>query len=212
MHKMALGTVAVIFGALAATAAEAGMKLTSAEVNDGATIKNPQVFNSFTCTGDNVSPSLSWSGSPKETKSFVVTVYDPDAPTGSGWWHWVVVNLPASTTSIPKGAGDPKANLLPAGAMPNSHRFRRRRYGGHVPAQGRQTASLSLTVYALDEDKLGFVRGSKRFGGARRLRSALPHARQGEPRRDLRPSCRQEIRHIPYAARAYRAAYLLLVI
>ena len=65
-------------------------------------IKNPQEFNSFTCTGDNVSPSLSWSGSPKETKSFVVTVYDPDAPTGSGWWHWVVVNLPASTTSIPK--------------------------------------------------------------------------------------------------------------
>jgi Raf kinase inhibitor-like YbhB/YbcL family protein len=157
MHKMALGTVAVIFGALAATAAEAGMKLTSAEVSDGATIKNPQVFNSFTCTGDNVSPSLSWSGSPKETKSFVVTVYDPDAPTGSGWWHWVVVNLPASTTSIPKGAGDPKANLLPAGAMQTRTDFGAPGYGGPCPPKGDKPHHYHFTVYALDEDKLGFV-------------------------------------------------------
>jgi hypothetical protein len=154
---MALGTVAVIFGALAATAAEAGMKLTSAEVSDGATIKNPQVFNSFTCTGDNVSPSLSWSGSPKETKSFVVTVYDPDAPTGSGWWHWVVVNLPASTTSIPKGAGDPKANLLPPGAMQTRTDFGAPGYGGPCPPKGDKPHHYHFTVYALDEDKLGFV-------------------------------------------------------
>ena len=118
MHKVAFGAVALALRALRVPAAlAAGMKLTSAEVSNGATIRNAQVFNSFTCTGDNISPSLSWSGAPKGTKSFVITVYDPDAPTGSGWWHWVVINIPASTTSVPKNAGDLKANLLPEGAL-----------------------------------------------------------------------------------------------
>ena len=145
MHKVALGAVALAFSVLAAPAAfAAGMKLTSAEITNGATIKNAQVFNSFTCTGDNISPSLSWTGAPKETKSFVITVYDPDAPTGSGWWHWVVINIPPSTTSIPKNAGDPKASLLPAGALQNSHRLRRPRLWRPVSAEGRQAASLSL--------------------------------------------------------------------
>ena len=74
----------------------AGFKLTSTDVSDKGTIKDEHVFNGFGCTGNNISPALSWSGAPAATKSFAVTVYDPDAPTGSGWWHWVIVQYPGS--------------------------------------------------------------------------------------------------------------------
>jgi Raf kinase inhibitor-like YbhB/YbcL family protein len=162
MHKVAFGAVALVLSALAAPAAfAAGMKLTSAEVSNGATIKNAQVFNSFTCTGDNISPSLSWSGAPKGTKSFVITVYDPDAPTGSGWWHWVVINIPASTTSVPKNAGDTKANLLPEGALQTRTDFGAPGYGGPCPPKGDKPHHYHFTVFAVDEDKLQFAQNDQ---------------------------------------------------
>ena len=117
MHNRILAAVVVAFGALSASTAFAqNMKLTSTEVADGSTIKEAQVANVFGCKGGNASPSLSWSGAPSDTKSFAITVYDPDAPTGSGFWHWVVFNIPPSTTEIPKGAGDVKKKLMPKGA------------------------------------------------------------------------------------------------
>jgi len=161
MHKLALGAVALAFGALSASAAFAQMKLGSAEVKNGATIPDEQVFNSFTCTGQNISPSLSWTGAPKDTKSFVVTVYDPDAPTGSGWWHWVVINIPASVASLPKNAGDPKANLTPAGAMQTRTDFGAPGYGGPCPPKGDKPHHYHFTVYAVDEDKLGFAQNDQ---------------------------------------------------
>src|SRR5213593_5143387 len=93
-----------LFGTGAANAQSMG--LTSTDLKEGATIANEQVFKGFGCTGSNVSPALSWSGAPAGTKSFAVTMYDPDAPTGSGWWHWVVFNIPASATSLADGAGN----------------------------------------------------------------------------------------------------------
>jgi hypothetical protein len=90
--------------------------LSSPTIKPNAKLTDEQVFNGFGCAGKNVSPALAWKGAPAGTKSFAVTVYDPDAPTGSGWWHWVVVNLPASVTSLPAGAGDPSGGQLPAGA------------------------------------------------------------------------------------------------
>ena len=157
MHKVALGAAAIAFSLAAAPVAHAQMKVTSAEVKNGATIGNEQVFNSFTCTGNNVSPSLSWTGAPAGTKSFVVTVYDPDAPTGSGWWHWVVINIPPGTTSLPKNAGDPKANLLPAGALQTRTDFGSAGYGGPCPPKGDKPHHYHFTVYAVDEDKLQFA-------------------------------------------------------
>jgi Raf kinase inhibitor-like YbhB/YbcL family protein len=157
MHKMALGTVALAFGLLAAPAVQAKMKLTSAEIKNGSTIKSEQVFNTFTCTGQNISPSLTWSDAPKGTKSFVVTVYDPDAPTGSGWWHWVVINIPPSTTSLPKNAGDAKTNLLPAGALQTRTDFGAPGYGGPCPPKGDRPHHYHFTVFAVDEDKLQFA-------------------------------------------------------
>ena len=75
--------------------------LTSPEIKGGGKIAAAQVFNGFGCQGANVSPALSWSGAPKDTQSFALMVHDPDAPTGSGWWHWVVYNIPATATRCP---------------------------------------------------------------------------------------------------------------
>ena len=87
------------------------------------TIGNEHVYNGFGCTGDNVSPELRWEHAPKDTKSFAVTVYDPDAPTGSGWWHWVIFNIPPSVTSLPAGAGKPGRHGAPQGSDPEHDGF-----------------------------------------------------------------------------------------
>src|SRR5262245_51354412 len=110
-----IASLACLAAAPGAHAANA-FKLGSPTIKPGATLTEAQVFNSFGCTGKNQSPALQWSGAPAGTKSFAVTLYDPDAPTGSGWWHWVVFNIPASTTSLAEGAGTPDGGQLPAGA------------------------------------------------------------------------------------------------
>jgi Raf kinase inhibitor-like YbhB/YbcL family protein len=91
--------------------------LTSADFAAGKQLATAQVFNGFGCSGGNISPALAWSNAPAGTKSFALLVHDPDAPTGSGWWHWVVYDIPASASSLPAGAGDAKKSLLPAGAQ-----------------------------------------------------------------------------------------------
>ncbi len=159
MNKIALGTAIAIFAVINVSAAFAqNMTLTSAEVADGSTIKEAQVANVFGCKGGNASPSLSWSGAPSETKSFAITVYDPDAPTGSGFWHWVVFNIPASTTSVPLNAGDVKKKLMPKGAIQSRTDFGTDGYGGPCPPQGDKPHHYIFTVYAVDEDKLQFAK------------------------------------------------------
>jgi phosphatidylethanolamine-binding protein (PEBP) family uncharacterized protein len=96
----------ILLGPSAANAQS--MALTSADLKEGATIANEQVFNGFGCTGGNVSPALNWSGAPSGAKSFAVTMYDPDAPTGSGWWHWVVFNIPPAPRRCPRAPAMPK--------------------------------------------------------------------------------------------------------
>ncbi len=130
------------------------MSLSSAEIKDGATIASDQVFKGFGCTGNNISPSLSWSGAPAATKSFAVTIYDPDAPTGSGFWHWVVFNIPPATTSLPKGAGDIKKKLMPKGAIQSRTDFGADGYGGPCPPTGDKPHHYQITVFAVDVDKL----------------------------------------------------------
>jgi Raf kinase inhibitor-like YbhB/YbcL family protein len=144
-----------ILSACGATAASAqSMTVTSAEVKDGGTIANEQVFKGFGCTGNNISPSLSWSGAPSATKSFAVSIYDPDAPTGSGWWHWVVFNIPANVTSLPKGAGDTKSKAVPKGAIQSRTDFGSDGYGGPCPPPGDKPHHYQVTVFAVDVDKL----------------------------------------------------------
>ncbi len=134
-----------------ATASAAGaMSLTSPEIKPGGKIADEQVFNSWGCTGKNVSPALSWSGAPKGTKSFAVSIYDPDAPTGSGFWHWWVADLPPDTTGLPKGAGS--GTGLPSGALQVRNDYSQMGYGGPCPPPGKPH-HYHITVYALDVDK-----------------------------------------------------------
>ncbi len=155
MTKPMIWLAALGVSALGASVANAqNLNLTSAEIKEGATIGNEQVFKGFGCTGGNVSPSLSWSGAPSGTKSFAVSIYDPDAPTGSGWWHWVVYNIPPGVTSLPKGAGDMKKKLMPKGAIQSRTDFGTAGYGGPCPPTGDKPHRYQITVFAVDVDKL----------------------------------------------------------
>jgi len=147
---------AIVVLAIASTAAVAvPMTLRSAEVKPNATITEQYVYKGFGCNGGNVSPSLAWKDAPAGTKSFAVTVYDPDAPTGSGWWHWVVFNIPASTTSLPAGAGNPGSSGMPQGAIQSRTDFGPPGYGGPCPPPGDKAHRYIFTVYALKVDNLG---------------------------------------------------------
>lgn len=108
--------------------------------------------NSFGCSGGNVSPALRWSGAPAGTRSFVVTLYDPDAPTGSGWWHWVVANLPADTDHLQAGAGNP-GGALPAGARSIAGDNGEPGYLGSCPPPGPAHRYV-FTVHALKVEQL----------------------------------------------------------
>jgi len=130
------------------------MTLTSPQIKNGGSIAVEQEFKGFGCTGGNISPALAWKGAPKGTKSFALTVYDPDAPTGSGWWHWVMFNIPADVTSLPKGAGDPAAKLAPAGSVQGRTDFGTSGYGGPCPPVGDKPHHYHFTVYALDIEKI----------------------------------------------------------
>ncbi len=126
---------------LGGAGAASAMTVTSADIKPGAKIADEQVFNSFGCTGQNVSPALSWSGAPKGTKSFAISMFDPDAPTGSGFWHWWVVNIPADVTSLPKGAGG--GTGLPAGALLGRTDFSTNAYGGPCPPKGTRRITIT---------------------------------------------------------------------
>ncbi|WP_413734637.1 kinase inhibitor [Sodalis sp. RH21] len=122
--------------------------LHSNDLQDGEKMPERHVFNGMGYHGDNISPHLAWDDAPAGTKSFVITVYDPDAPTGSGWWHWLVANLPADTRSLPQGAGSGLGGL-PAGAVQTRTDFGKAGYGGAAPPQG-DTHRYQFTVHALD--------------------------------------------------------------
>jgi len=144
------------FAALSTAAAQKPAKftVTSPDLHAGQRIASAQVFNGMGCTGSDISPALEWHGAPAKTKSYAITLYDPDAPTGSGWWHWVVYNIPASVTKLAAGAGDPKKNLLPPGAAQGNTDFGSPGYGGPCPPAGDKPHPYHLTVIALDIDKL----------------------------------------------------------
>ena len=144
----------IILSSLLATSLAFGANFTlkTSSFDPKKPLPNEHVYNGFGCEGDNVSPALEWSGAPKGTKSFAVTVYDPDAPTGSGWWHWTVANIPAGETSLSEGASEKKK--LPKGAVEGRTDFGKAGYGGACPPPGDKPHRYVFTVYALKTDKL----------------------------------------------------------
>ncbi len=108
----------------------------------------------FGCSGANRSPALSWSGAPDETRSFALTCYDPDAPTGSGFWHWILLNLPADTTELAAGAGNETGMRLPDGALHVVNDFGTIGYGGPCPPPGHGPHRYQFTVHALSVEAL----------------------------------------------------------
>jgi Raf kinase inhibitor-like YbhB/YbcL family protein len=148
MRKLTFAA-AIAVTALGAGTASAKMTLTSPDVKNGESIAMEQVANIFGCKGGNLSPALSWKGAPKSAKSFALSIYDPDAPTGSGFWHWVVFNIPVSTTSLPKNAS---ASGMPAGAVQSRTDYGINGYGGPCPPPG-PAHHYHIKVFAEDVDK-----------------------------------------------------------
>ena len=136
------------------TAGADGFTLSSPHIKNKEQVTAEQVLNGFGCQGGNVSPALQWQDAPRDAKSFAVTVYDPDAPTGSGWWHWVVFNIPAHVSGLQKNAGSLEAGLAPAGSIQGRTDFGKPGYGGPCPPTGGKRHRYQFTVYALKTDKL----------------------------------------------------------
>jgi len=126
--------------------------LTSDDISDGRPLKNQQVSGIMGAGGEDASPQLSWSGFPEETRSFAVTVYDPDAPTASGFWHWAVANLPATCTDLPAGVGE--GSVLPGDALTLVNDAGMRRYVGAAPPPGHGTHRYFVAVHAVKVEKL----------------------------------------------------------
>ena len=174
MRKFA---IAALLTAVSAVSQAAGFTLSSPTIKPGSMLTDAQVFKGFGCDGKNISPALKWTGAPKDTKSYALTVYDPDAPTGSGWWHWVVFNIPAGTHELAEGAGSADGKGLPAGAVQGRTDFGAPGFGGACPPQGDKPHRYIFTVHALKTDKMelppdasaalvGFMINGNRLGKA----------------------------------------------
>lgn len=152
-HAMTLVTVFLAAAALAPAFA-ADFQLTSSDIGPDKPLAQDFVFSGFGCTGGNQSPALSWSGAPQGTKSYAVALFDPDAMQGRGFWHWLMVNIPAGTTSLGRDAGKNDGSKLPSGAAQIKNGFRVVGYSGSCPPPTDEPHGYVMTVYALKVSSL----------------------------------------------------------
>jgi Raf kinase inhibitor-like YbhB/YbcL family protein len=153
-HNQTLA-VALLAGWLGAPTGASALSLTSPEVKSDGRIADEQVGDRFGCTSANVSPRLDWSDAPRGARSFAVTMFDPGALGGRGFWHWAIFDIPAGATSLAKGAGDPKSDKRPNGAAQSRSDAETHGYFGPCPPKGDKPHHYRITLYAVDVDKLG---------------------------------------------------------
>lgn len=153
-----LASGALASGLLGAGGAQA-FELKSSDIAPGATIDMRHVYKGFGCEGQNLSPALSWSNPPAGTKSYALLVHDPDAPTGgAGFWHWVVLDIPVSVTSLPRGVG--AGASLPQGAREIRTDFGQPGWGGPCPPVGDKPHHYNFTIYAMKVEHLDVPEGA----------------------------------------------------
>lgn len=147
-----LGALTLAITASALTMSASALELSSSDIAEAKVLASVHVFNGFGCVGGNRSPELTWVDVPAGTQSFAVTAYDPDAPTGSGWWHWVVYDIPSTTHALPTGAG--VTTMPPSLGRQARTDFGIKAYGGACPPVGDKPHRYIFTVYALKTPKL----------------------------------------------------------
>ncbi|MEP6930008.1 MAG: YbhB/YbcL family Raf kinase inhibitor-like protein [Flavobacterium sp.] len=151
---MKLAKLVVAVSVVFSTTLSAQKTFTLSSKDLGGEATKTQEFNGFGCSGENQSPQLLWKNAPEGTKSFAITMYDPDAPTGSGFWHWIAFNIPANVNEIVTNAGNAKLNLFPKGAIQSITDYGIKGFGGPCPPEGHGFHEYIITVYALKTDKL----------------------------------------------------------
>lgn len=149
-----LSILALGVSMLSCSAYAAEFTLQSQDIAQGQFMSNKHEFTGFGCTGADLSPHLKWTNAPEGTKSFAITVYDPDAPTGSGWWHWQVVNIPSSVTELSRGAGDVGSKDLGDGSRQIKNDYGVAAFGGACPPKGHGVHHYRFTVHALGVEKI----------------------------------------------------------
>ena len=151
--KPSIHTLAIFFSILLFSAASQAdsFSLSSNDIKHGEFMNTAQEFAGFGCAGGNISPQLSWQNAPKGTKAFAITAYDPDAPTGSGWWHWQLVNIPKNVNSLPRGAGAPNKKLIPKESLHIDNDYGVAGFGGACPPKGHGAHRYQFTIYALSK-------------------------------------------------------------
>ena len=154
MKKIGGMVVACCLAGVAQVALAADFTVSSPQLAPEGRMAEAQVYNGFGCSGKNISPMLKWQNAPANTKSFAITVYDPDAPTGSGWWHWLIFNIPAEVSQLKENAGAPAAGLAPAGSLQSRSDYGTPGYGGACPPTGDKPHRYLFTVFALDVPSL----------------------------------------------------------
>ena len=147
--------IAILLTLMLANQALAQNTFTLSSKDLGGQATTLQEFNGFGCTGKNQSPQLSWANAPEGTQSFAVTMYDPDAPTGSGWWHWLIFDIPADVNELVSNAGNVNLKLAPEGAIQSITNYGAPGFGGPCPPPGHGLHQYVITVHALKTDKLG---------------------------------------------------------
>lgn len=152
LRKMTLPLVMVLGTATFTSSVTAEtFSITSIDISQGELMSKAQEFTGFGCSGGNQSPALAWSGAPEGTVAFAILVHDPDAPTGSGWWHWQLLNIDKAIHSLPAGAGDANGKLLPAGGIQIENDYGVAAFGGACPPEGHGIHRYQFTLHALSK-------------------------------------------------------------